>query len=55
MSADEERLYGLMEIADSQQKAVQAALDGLKAERAALARERERLAGEIAALGQSTS
>jgi hypothetical protein len=55
MSADEERLYGLMEIADSQQKAVQAALDGLKAERAALARERERLAGEIAVLGQSTS
>ena len=43
-SGDEERLYGLMEIAERQQAAVQAALDGLAAERAALAREREALA-----------
>jgi type II secretory pathway component PulL len=54
MSAEEDRLYGLMEIAERQQAAVQAALDGLVAERAALARERERLAREVAALGQGT-
>jgi len=41
---DEDRLYGLMEIAERQQAAVQAALDGLAAERAALAQEREALA-----------
>jgi len=41
---DEERLYGLMEVAERQQAAVQRALDGLAAERAALAREREALA-----------
>ena len=52
MSADEDRLYGLMEIAERQQTAVQAALDGLAAERAALAHERERLTREVAALGQ---
>jgi hypothetical protein len=44
MSETEDRLYGLMEIAERQQAAVQAALDGLAAERAALAREREALA-----------
>jgi hypothetical protein len=44
MSETEDRLYGLMEIADRQQAAVQAALDGLAAERAALGREREALA-----------
>jgi hypothetical protein len=54
MSAEEDRLYGLMEIAERQQAAVQAALDGLAAEREALARERERLAREVAALGQGT-
>ena len=43
-NAAEDRLYGLMEIAERQQAAVQAALDGLVAERAALAREREALA-----------
>jgi len=43
-SAAEDRLYGLMEIAERQQAAVQAALDGLAAERAALGREREALA-----------
>jgi hypothetical protein len=37
MSEAEGRLYGLMEIAEHQQAAVQAALDGLAAERAALA------------------
>ena len=41
-AGDEERLYGLMEIAERQQAAVQAALDGLAAERAAVA---ESLAG----------
>ena len=41
---DEDRLYGLMEIAERQQAAVQVALDGLAAERVALAREREALA-----------
>jgi cell division protein FtsB len=54
MSAAEDRLYGLMEIAEQQQAAVQKALDGLAAERAALAREREKLAREIAALGKDT-
>lgn len=49
-SGDEERLYGLMEIAERQQAAVQAALDGLAAERAALAREREALARGMAGL-----
>jgi hypothetical protein len=44
MSETEDRLYGLMEIADRQQAAVQTALDGLAAERAALGREREALA-----------
>ena len=44
MSETEDRLYGLMEIAERQQAAVQAALDGLAAERAALGREREALA-----------
>ena len=40
----EDRLYGLMEVAERQQAAVQAALEGLAAERAALTREREALA-----------
>ncbi len=44
MSETEDRLYGLMEIAERQQAAVQAALDGLTAERAALGRERQALA-----------
>jgi len=42
--AGEDRLYGLMEVAERQQAAVQAALEGLAAERAALVREREALA-----------
>ncbi len=44
MSETEDRLYGLMEIAERQQAAVQTALDGLAAERASLGREREALA-----------
>ena len=44
MSETEDRLYGLMEIAERQQAAVQTALDGLAAERAALGRERQALA-----------
>ncbi len=47
MSAAEERLYGLMEVAERQQAAAQAALEGLAAERAALARERGALAGTV--------
>jgi len=47
---DEDRLYGLVEIADRQQAAVQAALEGLAAERAALAREREALAHQVQGL-----
>jgi hypothetical protein len=48
---DEARLYGLLELAEQQQAAVKAALDGLTAERAALRREREALsktAGDLA-------
>ena len=41
---DEARLYGLLELAEQQQAAVKAALDGLAAERIALRREREALA-----------
>ena len=51
---DEDRLYGLMEVAERQQGAVQAALDGLAAERAALAREREALARGVAGLQAGT-
>ncbi len=48
--ADDSRLYGLMEIAEGQQAAVQAALEGLAAERTALAREREALARQVQAV-----
>ncbi len=54
MSETEERLYGLMEIAERQQAAVQAALEGLAAERVALERERERLAHGVQALELGT-
>ena len=50
----EDRLYGLMEVAERQQAAVQAALEGLVAERAALAREREALARGVAGLQAGT-
>ena len=42
-NAAEDRLYGLMEIAERQQAAVQATLEGLAAERTAMRREREAL------------
>ncbi len=48
--ADDGRLYGLMEVAEGQQAAVQAALEGLAAERAALRREREALARQVQAV-----
>ena len=51
--AAEERLYGLIEIAERQQAAVQAALEGLAAERAALARERERLGEDVHGLNRN--
>lgn len=54
MSEADEQLYGLMEIAERQQAAVQTALEGLAAERLALQREREQLAHERQALAQST-
>ena len=51
--AEEEKLYGLIEIAERQQAAVQAALEGLAAERAALARERERLGQDVHGLNRN--
>ncbi len=50
MSGAEERLYGLMEIVEQQQAAVQRALNGLAEERAALAQERQKLAEEVSSL-----
>jgi len=52
MSDIEDRLYGLMQLAIDHQAAAQAALDGLGAERTALARERETLARDVANLEQ---
>ena len=49
----EDRLYGLLEMAERQQAAAQAALEGMAAERAALKRERDALAAEAKALGLS--
>jgi hypothetical protein len=46
----QQQIFGLMSVAEEQQKAVQAAIDGLTAERAALAKERAALtqvAGEV--------
>jgi len=54
MSETEDRLYGLMEIAERQQAAVQAALEGLAAERAALERERGKLARGVQDLALGT-
>ena len=51
---DEDRLYGLIEVAERQQAAAQATLEGLAAERAALAREREALARGVAGLQAGT-
>ena len=50
----EDRLYGLMEVAERQQAAAQATLEALAAERAALAREREALARGVAGLQAGT-
>lgn len=50
----EDRLFGLMEIAQGHQAAVQAALEGLTAERAALRKEREELARQVRGLERST-
>ncbi len=47
----EDRLYGLLEVAERQQAATQAALEGIAAERAALKRERDAWAAEAKALG----
>jgi hypothetical protein len=55
MSETEDLLYGLMEIADRQQAAVQAALEGLAAERAAWQHEREQLARQVEALDPSVA
>lgn len=52
--ADEDRLYGLIEVAERQQAAAQATLEGLAAERAALAWEREALARGVAGLQAGT-
>ena len=49
----EDRLYGLLEVAERQQAAVQAALDGLAAGRTALEGERARLAREVTTLDLS--
>jgi cell division protein FtsB len=43
-----DELFGMMKIAKTQQEAVQAAIDGLAAERAALAKERATLAATLA-------
>ncbi len=50
MSEAEDRLYGLMEVVERQQAAVQAALEGLAAERVALQCEREKLARGVQSL-----
>jgi hypothetical protein len=50
MSETEDRLYGLMEVVERQQAAVQAALEGLAVERVALQREREKLARGVQGL-----
>ena len=47
-------MYGLIEVAERQQAAAQATLDGVAAERAALAREREALARGVAGLQAGT-
>lgn len=54
MSETGDRLYGLMEITERQQAAVQAAPEGLTAEQAALQRERERLTRQVEALDPGT-
>ena len=52
MSETEDRLYGLMEVVERQQAAVQAALEGLAAERMALQGEREAHERGMAAMAE---
>lgn len=54
ISEADRRLFGLMEIAEGNQAAIQTALAGLVAEREALALERSAFAREVAALGEVT-
>lgn len=49
----QQQLYGLMAVAEDQQKAVKAAIDGLTAERAALAKERAALAQAAASVARA--
>lgn len=51
----QQQLFGLMAVAEEHQKAVQAAIEGLTAERAALARERAAVAQAAASIRQATS
>ena len=55
MSEAEERLYGLMEVVERQQAAVQVALEGLAVERLALQHERKALGFEVKAIGESAA
>ncbi len=55
MSETEDRLYGLMEVVERQQAAVQAALEGLAAERVALQREREALGRGVQVVEESAA
>jgi hypothetical protein len=55
MSETEDRVYALIDVAGQQQGNVQAALDGLAAERAALQQERQALARGVEAMRQGAS
>jgi len=55
MSEVEDRVYALIDVAGQQQGSVQAALDGLAAERLALQRERQALARGVEAMRQGAS
>ena len=55
MSETEDRLYGLMEVVERQQAAMQAALEGLAAERIALQGERKALALGVKAVGEGAA
>lgn len=55
MSETEDRVYALIDVAGQQQGSVQAALDGLAAERLALQRERQALARGVEAMREGAS
>jgi hypothetical protein len=55
MSETEDRVYALIDVAGQQQGSLQAALDGLAAERLALQRERQALARGVEAMRQGAS